>query len=350
MVDVAFAIPGDLNTPTGGYAYDREILARLPALGIRARHLQLPGGYPEPSADDLSQTQALFAGLDLTNVLLVDGLAFGAIPEEIIRDVRVPIIALVHHPLGYEPGLPEERAEQLIASERAALKFARRVIVTSPFTKRLLTEAFKVPPDLITVAMPGTELAERASGSGPGRQLRLLSVGSITPRKGYPILVEALAPLSGLNWRLTIVGPQDRDRAAFAELQAAIARQRLDDRIELTGALDRQQIAEAYAGADVFVLPSLFEGFGMVLTEAMACGLPIVCTTGGAAAETVPDDAALKVPPGAVGPLREALRQVICDADLRRRLADASWRAAQQLPRWEETAHRIAAVIREVAP
>nr|PZN74004.1 MAG: glycosyl transferase family 1 [Pseudomonadota bacterium] len=350
MVDVAFAIPGDLNTPTGGYAYDREILARLPALGIRARHLQLAGGYPEPSADDLSQTQALFAGLDLTNVLLVDGLAFGAIPEEIIRDVRVPIIALVHHPLGYEPGLPEERAEQLIASERAALKFARRVIVTSPFTKRLLTQEFEVPPNLITVAMPGTAPAERASGSGDGQEIKLLSVGSITPRKGYPILVQALAPLSGLDWRLTIVGPQDRDRAAFAELQAAIARHKLDDRIELTGALDRQRIAEAYAGADVFVLPSLFEGFGMVLTEAMARGLPIVCTTGGAAAETVPDDAALKVPPGAVEPLREALRQVICDADLRRRLADASWRAAQQLPRGEETAHRNAAVVRGGGP
>ena len=350
MVDTAFAIPGDLNTPTGGYAYDREILARLPNLGFRVRHLQLPGGYPEPSTDDLSRTRALFAELDPTNVLLVDGLAYGAMPEEIIRDVRAPIIALVHHPLGYEPGLPEERAQQLIANERAALKLARRVIVTSPFTKRLLTEVFEVPTDLITVAMPGTEPAERASGSGPGQQLRLLSVGSITPRKGYPILVEALAPLSGLNWRLTIVGPQDRDRAAFAELQAAIARHKLDDRIELTGALDRQRIAEAYAGADVFVMPSLFEGFGMVLTEAMARGLPIVCTTGGAAAETVPNDAALKVPPGAVGPLREALRQVICDAELRRRLADASWRAAQQLPRWEETAHRIAAVIREVAP
>ncbi len=157
--------------------------------------------------------------------------------------------------------------------------------------------------------MPGTEPAERASGSGPGQQLKAAQVGSITPRKGYPILVEALAPLSGLDWRLMIVGPQDRDRAAFAELQAAIARHKLDDRIELPGALDRQQISEAYADADVFVLPSLFEGFGMVLTEAMARGLPIVCTTGGAAAETVPDDAALKVPPGAVGPLREALHK-----------------------------------------
>src|SRR5690606_11378273 len=117
----------------------------------------------------------------------------GAMPREIIRDAQVPIIALVHHPLGYEPGLPEERAKQLIANERAALKLARRVVVTSPFTKRLLAEAFEVQPDLITVAMPGTEPAERASGSVPGQQLRLFSVGPITPRKGYPILVEALA-------------------------------------------------------------------------------------------------------------------------------------------------------------
>lgn len=348
MVDLAFAIPGDLDTPTGGYAYDRQVLARLPGLGIRAQLLRLPDGYPEPSAGDLAETAQLFAGIHPATVLLIDGLAFGAMPESVVRSIRQPIIALIHHPLGYEPGLPEERARELVDLERKALTFARRVIVTSPFTKKLLVAELDVSDEAVTIAMPGTEPTERARGTG--QPLQLLSVGSITPRKGYLVLVEALAPLAGLDWRLTIAGPKDRDQAALAELQNAIARHKLEDRITLSGALDGQQIARAYATADVFVLPSLFEGFGMVLTEAMACGLPIVCTTGGAAAETVPDPAALKVPPGAVEPLSAALQQVMHDAGLRQRLADASWQAARRLPRWEETARHVAAVIREVAP
>lgn len=348
MVDLAFAIPGDLGTPTGGYAYDREVLARLPGLGVRAHHLRLPGGYPEPSAEDLAETGRVFAGLDPAIVLLIDGLAFGAMPESIVRSIRQPIIALVHHPLGYEPGLSAERGRELLDLERKALTFAKRVIVTSPFTKSLLVNEIGVSKEVVAIATPGTEPAPRAHGTG--QPLQLLSVGSITPRKGYAVLVEALAPLAGLDWRLTIAGPQDRDRGALAGLQDAIAHHRLDDRITLAGVLDRQQIAQAYDTADVFVLPSLFEGFGMVLTEAMARGLPIVCTTGGAAAETVPDAAALKVSPGAVEPLSAALQQVMRDAGLRQRLADASWQAAQRLPRWEETARQIAAVIREVAP
>jgi glycosyltransferase involved in cell wall biosynthesis len=347
VIDVAFAIPGDIATPTGGYAYDRKVLARLPEHGIRARHLPLPAGYPDPTQQELTETTRLFAGSSPKTVLLIDGLAFGAMPAEAIVRIRQTIIALVHHPLGYEPGLSQERARQLVGLERNALTFAKAVLVTSPFTKRLLVNEFAVPERKITIAQPGTEPAERAHGTG--EPLQLLSVGSVTPRKAFPTLVTALAPLAGLDWRLTIAGPLDRDPIAVAELKSAIARLGLEDRIALTGALNRQQIASAYAAADVFVLPSLFEGFGMVLTEAMARGLPIVCTTGGAAAETVPDAAAIKVPPGAVAPLTEALRQVIADRDLRRRLADASWEAAQHLPTWEQTARRIADLIRRVS-
>ncbi len=347
MVEVAFAIPGDINTPTGGYAYDREVLARLPEHGIRARHLQLPGGYPDPTQQELAETTRLFAGLSPETVLVIDGLAFGAMPAEAIAGIRQTIIALVHHPLGYEPGLSEDRARKLTELERNALTFAKAVFVTSPFTKRLLVDEFAVPERKITIAQPGTEPAEQAHGTG--QPLQLLSVGAVTPRKAFPTLVTALAPLAGLDWRLTIVGPLDRDAAAVAELKAAISRLGLGDRITLTGALDGQQIAAAYAAADVFVLPSLFEGFGMVLTEAMSRGLPIVCTTGGAAAETVPDAAAIKVPPGAAGPLTEALRQVIADRHLQRRLAEASLEAAQHLPSWDETARSIASLIRKIS-
>ncbi len=347
MTDVAFAIPGDIDTPTGGYGYDREVMARLPATGIRVRHVPLPAGYPSPSSAELAETARIFAALSPETVLLVDGLAYGAMSADLLAGVRQPIVALVHHPLGYEPGLPEARARALIASERQALAFARRVVVPSAFTGRLLVDEFAVSAPAITVAAPGTERALRAHGTGD--PLQLLSIGAVIPRKGLPVLVEALVPLAGFDWQLTIAGPLDRDAGAVAALQAAIARHGLGDRIDLPGALDRQQLAILYAAADVFVLPSLFEGFGMVLTEAMARGLPIVCTTGGASGETVPDAAALKVAPGAVEPLSGALHRLIADPDLRRRLGAASWQAGQRLPGWNETTERIAAVIREVA-
>jgi glycosyltransferase involved in cell wall biosynthesis len=113
--------------------------------------------------------------------------------------------------------------------------------------------------------------------------------------------------------------------------------------------MSADELAQNYAGADVFALPSLYEGYGMVLAEAMARGLPVICTTGGAAANTVPDSAGLKVPPGDVEAMRAALARMLGDAALRQKIADASWRAGQSLPRWEDTARTIAAIIRRVA-
>ena len=139
-----------------------------------------------------------------------------------------------------------------------------------------------------------------------------------------------------------------RARAA-ASLRRAVAEAGLSGRVVLAGAVAAAELERLYDAADVFVSPSLFEGYGMVLTEAMAHGLPLVASTGGAAAETVPDAAALKVPPGDVPALRDALRDMIADPDLRRARADAAWVAGQALPRWPDTAAKVAAVLKGVA-
>jgi len=347
MTPAAFAIPGDINLPTGGYVYDRRVLGLLPQFGVAAQHLELPGSFPDPTPRDLAEVERILAAVAPGTALIIDGLAYGALSADLIRSVRAPIVALVHHPLCLEAGQTEPRQKQLLALETAALALAKRVIVTSETTARMLHSEFGVAGEKIIVAEPGTDPTERARGSTGS--LQLLSVGSVVPRKAYDVLVHALAAVKDRQWRLTIAGATDRNPRALAALHAAVRETGLTDRIAVVGAMPQERLAELYASADAFLLPSLYEGYGMVLAEAMAHGLPIVCTTGGAAAETAPDAAAIKVSPGDQSALTAAIRRLLGEPATRRSLADASWAAGQRLPRWEDTARTIAGVIKELA-
>lgn len=347
MTRCAFVIPGDITLPTGGYGYDRQILARLGQNGITVSHVALPGSFPAPTKADMTRTETLLAATPADGILLIDGLALGAIPVDLMRRVQRRVVALVHHPLYLEAGLSEARSKELFASERDVLADAAHVVVTSPTTKTLVARHLGVPAERITVAEPGTERAARARGTGT--PLALLAVGAVVPRKGYHVLVEALAGLANADWRLSIAGPDDRSPQTTEQVRALIAKKELEPRIRMLGAVDQAALAALYDAADVFVMPSLFEGYGMVLAEAMSRGLPIVCTTGGAAAETAPAAAAIKVPPGQAEALETALRQVLNNPALRARMAEASWTAGQKLPQWDDTARIIADVIKGLA-
>jgi glycosyltransferase involved in cell wall biosynthesis len=343
VIETAFAIPGDIDTPTGGYAYDRHLIRLLPRHGVSVRHLALAASFPLPRPADLEEARRLLSALPPGGVLLADGLAYGALPLPVLDAIRVPIVALVHHPLGLESGLTPAAARAYFALERLALSRARSVVVTSRTTARLLAAEFAVPSEVITVAEPGTEPAPRARGTG--RPLTLLAVGAVSHRKGYDVLVESLSHLSQLDWRLVIVGSTDRDRKVATALEEQIARARLSSRVEFVGSVGIEELARLYDAADLFVMSSRFEGFGMVLTEALARGLPIVTTTGGAAAETVPDEAALKVAPDNAAALGRAIDAVITNAGLRARLGQAAWLSGQRLPGWDETARSVAGVL-----
>jgi glycosyltransferase involved in cell wall biosynthesis len=347
VTKAVFAVPGDPASPTGGYAYARRMFELLPREGIALSHLALPGGYPDPSAADLAETGNLVAATPPDAVLLVDGLAYGAMPADLIEGFRRPVVALVHHPLGLEAGLTPDRRAALLASEAAALGLARRIVVTSPLTGRLLASDFNVDAAAITVAEPGTDPAARSRGTGS--PVRILAVGAISPRKGFDLLVAALARVPDRDWHLTIAGSDDRDPRAATALRAAIADAGLSSCVTLAGALEPAALDVLYGAADIFVSPSLFEGYGMALAEALARGMPIVASTGGAAAETVPDGAAIKIPPGDVAELTAALTTLIAAPALRAAFGDAAWHAARTLPRWTDTASRIAAVLKEVA-
>ncbi len=335
---VAFGIPGDLATPTGGYAYDRRIIAELAARDWRADVVDLGEGFPFPDAATREAAQAKLAGVPSDMPVVVDGLALGALPETAARLAeRHRLIALIHHPLALETGLAADEAAALRRSETRALGFARRVIVTSAFTARLLVADYAVGPDRVAIIRPGVDRPPLRRAVEE-RRLALLAVGAVVARKGYDILLGALATLRDMPWRLTVVGDLTRDAAAVARLMADIVRFDLAGRIAVAGAVSPERLAVLYASADIFALASRFEGYGMAFAEAIAHGVPVVGTTAGAISETVPPAAGLLVAPGDSRAFAAALRRLIERPDERRRLAEGASAAAAMLPTWTQAA------------
>jgi len=221
------------------------------------------------------------------------------------------------------------------------------LIVTSPSTARRLSADYAVAAERITVALPGSEPRAKARNGRAG-PLALIAVGAVVRRKGYDVLIDALARLRDLPWRMTIAGDRTRSPATVATLEAAVRRHALADRIDLAGAVDDARLAALYADADLFVLPSRFEGYGMAFAEAIAHGLPVIGTTAGAIPDTVPEGAGILVPPDDAAALARALRRLITDGGERGRLAAAARDAAARLPTWRQSAQEFARAIEAV--
>jgi len=342
--------PAPLDARTGGYEYDRQLVRALQARGLRAELTALDASYPTPTPEARAHTARLLASLPRDAVVLVDGLAFGAMPEEGAREAaRLRLVALVHHPLAEETGLTREVAQRLRASEIRALESARLVVVTSAATARLLA-SYRVPADRIVVVEPGTHRAPLAAGSGDTGALELLSVATLIPRKGHDLLLRALARLQDLPWRLTCVGSTELHPATTAAVLALIDAHHLSSRVTLAGSVDASKITAYYHRADVLVIPTYYEGYGMAVAEALAHGLPVVSTNTGAITELVGTDAGILVPIGDVEALTTALRTVIEDPVLRARLRDGAHRARLRLPSWDDAAVALSLALERLTP
>jgi glycosyltransferase involved in cell wall biosynthesis len=253
----------------------------------------------------------------------------------------------VHHPLALETGLSAEESAALRAGECAALACARHIITTSPSTARLLLADYAVTPDRLSTVRPGTDRAAMRPRA-PGPTIELLAVGSVVPRKGYDVLVSALAKLPDLDWRLTIAGDRRRDAETAQRIDAEIARLGLAGRITFAGAVAPEQLMQLYAAADLFVLPSRFEGYGMAYAEAIAYGVPVVGTRAGAVPDTVPACAGVLVPPDDADALAAVLRRLVENPRDRERLAAGARAAATTFPSWQESASLFARVLERV--
>ncbi len=349
MKQVVFAVPGDLSTPTGGYVYDRRIVAELAKTGWQVEVLDLGASFPRATGAELAEAHRQLAAAPTGRLLVIDGLAFGVMSEtaEALHQSH-KLVALVHHPLALETGLPAWEISKFKITERYALSFARRVITTSATTARILAKDFGVPEPELSVVLPGNDrvpLAERAGGD----VVNLLAVGSIVPRKGYDVLIAALGQIPDLPWRLVIAGDPGRSPAAAAALTEQIASLPLADRVELAGVVSAERLTSLYAASDLFVLPSRYEGYGMAYTEAIAHGLPVVGTTAGAIPEAVPSGAGVLVPPDNVGELTSTLKRLIGDSAERARLTAGARAAAAALPTWDDAGRQFSQALDLVA-
>jgi glycosyltransferase involved in cell wall biosynthesis len=334
----------DPARPSGGNRYDRRICTGLAAHGWHVRESPVPGRWPRPDAAALTALAHRVAAVPPGGLVLVDGLVGSAAPAVLVPEAgRVRLVVLVHMPLGDDGPAADD--------ERAVLGCARAVVTTSAWTRGRLLDRHRLPPERVVVARPGVDAADPVRGTPAGS--RLLCVAAVVPAKGQDVLVAALADLAERSWHCTLVGPLDRDPGFAARLRRQIAACGLADRITIRGPLVGGDLRRAYAAADLLVLPSHAETYGMVVGEALAAGLPVIATDVGGVPEAVGRTRlgrpGLLVPPGDPQALAGALAGWLQDPGLRSRLRRAAAGRRTSLDGWAAPSARIAAVLSAVA-
>ncbi|MFC5004666.1 glycosyltransferase family 4 protein [Dactylosporangium cerinum] len=341
---VHVVLPNDIDdpaTPSGGNAYDREVCNGLVAEGWTVREHAVPGTWPEPGAASRAGLARVLAAAPDGALVLLDGLIASVVPA-VLREhaQRLRLVVLVHLPLDNE-------------QEREALVTARAIVTTSSWTRRRLIESYALPGDRVHAAPPGVHPAPLVPGSGAGTAL--LCVAAVTPHKGHDRLAEGLAKVADVPWHCVCVGSLDRDPAFVDRLRRQLAADGIQDRVVLAGPRTGAGLTAAYAGADLLLLASHGETYGMVVTEALARGIPVLATAVGGVPEALghaPDGSL----PGLLvsadeeaGGLADGLRRWFSEPELRQALRRSATSRRTTLTGWADTAARVSRVLMEVA-
>lgn len=344
LSEVHAVVPDGIDDPTrpsGGNTYDRRVIDGLRTAGRVVTEHAVPGAWPRPDAAALARLAEVVDAVPADAVLLVDGLVACAADEVLVPAAdRVRLVVLVHLPLGSADAAAA-------AGEQRVLSVATAVVTTSAWTRDVLLDAYALPPGLVHVARPGVDRAPLAAGSRDGG--RLLCVGAVTALKGQAELVAALALVRDLTWSCVLAGALTREPALVDGLRRRLAASGLTDRVRLVGPLGGADLEEAYAAADLLVLPSLVETYGMVVTEALARGLPVLASHVGGVSEALGEAGdgppGLLVPAGRPGALAAALRSWLTDGDLRERLRRRAVARCETLVPWSDTVDHVSAVL-----
>ncbi|MER7107227.1 glycosyltransferase family 4 protein [Streptomyces sp. NPDC000229] len=362
-------MPGGVDdpaAPSGGNVYDRRVCRDLPAVGWQVHEHPVEGSWPRPSAAERAGLGRLLEESADGSLVLLDGLVACAVPEVVVPEAgRLRLAVLVHLPLGDETGLVPETAAVLDAAERRTLRAVSAVVATSGWAAGRLVDHHGLDPGRVHVAAPGADIGPLAPGSatasgtsrdvsrGTGGDPRLLCVASVTPRKGQYELVEALATVTDLPWSCVFVGGLGQAPEYVDRLRKLIEQCGLDDRVHLAGPRGGPELNASYAGADLLVLASHAETYGMAVTEALARGVPVLATAVGGLPEAVgraPDGSVpgALVPPGDPAALAGALRRWLSEPGERHRAKVAARRRRTALAGWETTTRSLARALEQL--
>jgi glycosyltransferase involved in cell wall biosynthesis len=332
----------DLARPTGGNVYDRRVLRGQEALGHRVIELPVAGAWPTPDAGELERLNASLATVPDGGLVIIDGLVASGAASVVPRHAaRLRVIVLLHMPIG-----PDRGEEQVLGSAAA-------VVTTSAWTRERVRGWYGLAH--VDVALPGVDPVDSAR---PHRRAAggtaFLTVAAVHPGKGHDLLFEALAALGDRAWTLTCVGSLDVDPDHVSALLTQVYARSWERRVIFTGPLVGRALGAAYGVADLLVLPSRSESYGMVVVEALAHGLPVVATAVGGVPEALgraPVGAlpGMLVPPEDPAALAGALRAWLDDPGLRERLGGAAAGRRPTLRRWDQTAQDLAVVLDGVA-
>jgi glycosyltransferase involved in cell wall biosynthesis len=339
---VHFVLPNDIDDPlrpSGGNIYDRRLIRALSSRGWRVREHAVAGDWPWPDPAALGALARVLARLSDGDTDVVDGLVASTAPDVLAMQApRLRLVVVVHMPLGDTLG---GGRDGIRAMEESALSAAFAVVTTSQWCRARLLELYDLNPHRVHVAEPGVDGADLATATQAGS--RLLCVAAVTHHKGHDVLLRALSSLEDLAWSCVCVGTLAREPAFVADLRRQARRCGIDKRLRFVGPLTGKSLKARYAAADLLVLPSRGETYGMVVTEALTRGVPVVATAAKGLPEAVgraPDGSVpgLLVPADDAGALAEALRRWLAEPEIRHRLRAAAWGRRGTLPRWAKTA------------
>ncbi|MEE3170337.1 MAG: glycosyltransferase [Pseudomonadota bacterium] len=339
---IEFLVPGDPDQNTGGYRYVRKLVQALNEQGQLARVTGLDGQFPRPDKKAFEELDQRLAALPEGTCVILDGLAMGGLPDVVAKHHgRLLLLALVHHPLADETGLSEPDRQWFLDSERRALAFVSGVVTTSRYTAARLAD-YNVPEALVRVAEPGLSVLagkiKPTLAEDPLDAPHLLCVAHLSPRKAQHQLVAALAALKSLPWHCTLAGSDTRNPGYACQLRKQIAEAGLSDRVVLTGELDEDGLRDVYRRADLFVFPSLYEGYGMVIDEALAAGLPIISSDGGALANTAERPGVVQYSAGDVQALTARIEQWLTHPEELAHARKLAVRESRQVRSWQAAA------------
>ncbi len=344
-------VPDGIDDParsSGGNAYDRRICHALAEIGWPVDVHAVPGSWPRPDAAAYAALAGVVQDIPDGSLALLDGLVASTAPEVLVPQAhRLRLVPLVHMPLGQDAAAGDARAR-----EAAVLSAATSVVTTSAWSKRTLLELYSLPGDRVHVATPGVDAAPLSPGTASAGAL--LCVAAVISGKGHDVLLDALATMTDLAWDCVCVGSIDRDPAFAESLRRRLSNDELGDRVRFPGPRAGADLDRSYEAADLLVLASRSETYGMVVTEALAHGLPVVAADVGGVAEALGHGAdgirpGLLVAPGDPAALAAALRTWLGDAEVRRAWRRAARERRGSLSGWSTTTSVLAGVLKRAA-